>query len=56
MTTLKLNISDIDDDLYNLLLEAFRKQADNQNIDFIHGHWIVEAYIDEETYLGKSND
>jgi len=51
MTTLKLDISDIDDDLYDLLLEAFQKQADKQGIDFDHIHWVAEAYLDEETYL-----
>jgi hypothetical protein len=51
MTTLKLDISNIDDNLYNLLLQAFQKQADKQGIDFNHIHWVAEAHLDEETYL-----
>jgi hypothetical protein len=51
MTKIKLDIADIDDDLYGLLLEAFQKQANKQGIDFSHVHWIAEAYLNEETYL-----
>jgi hypothetical protein len=48
-TTLKLNISDISDELYDALLKEFRTVAEAKGIDMNHTHWVVEAYEDEET-------
>ena len=52
--TIKLDIGDISDELYDALLAEFRAVAAAKGIDFDHTHWVVEAYVDAETY--EEND
>ena len=49
---ISLDIANISDELYDLLLEEFRRQAELQGVDFTHDHWRVEAHLDEESVDG----
>ena len=46
--TIRLNISEISDELYDALLQEFRLVAEANGIDMHHLHWVVEAYKEEE--------
>lgn len=48
--TIRLNISEISDELYDALLQEFRLVAEANGIDMNHHHWVVEAYKDYETF------
>jgi hypothetical protein len=48
--TIRLDISEISDELYDALLQEFRLVAEANGIDMDHTHWVVEAYRDHETF------
>jgi len=48
--TIRLDISEISDELYDALLQEFRSVAEANGIDMNHLHWVVEAYSDYETF------
>jgi hypothetical protein len=48
--TIRLNISEISDELYDALSKEFAAVAEANGIDFEHCHWVVEAYTDYETF------
>ncbi len=48
--TIRLNISEISDELYDALLKEFKSVAEANGIDMDHTHWVVEAYRDHETF------
>jgi hypothetical protein len=45
--TIRLNISEISDELYDALLQEFRLVAEANGIDMNHHHWVVEAHKEE---------
>lgn len=48
--TIRLNISEISDELYDALLKEFAAVAEANGIELDHCHWVVEAYRDAETF------
>jgi hypothetical protein len=48
--TIRLDISEISDELYDALLKEFKSVAEANGIDMDHTHWVVEAYKDFETF------
>ena len=45
--TIRLDISEISDELYDALLQEFRLVAEANGIDMNHHHWVVEAHKEE---------